>query len=649
MASLKLSHIYKVYDNGHKAVNDFNIDIKDKEFIVFVGPSGCGKSTTLRMIAGLEEITTGDLFIGDTLVNDVEPKDRDIAMVFQNYALYPHMTVYENMAFGLRNRKVPEAIINEKVMEAARILDIEDYLERKPKAMSGGQRQRVALGRAIVRDPKVFLLDEPLSNLDAKLRATMRTEITKLHKKLGTTFIYVTHDQVEAMTMGTRIVVMKLGYVQQIDTPLNLYNKPRNKFVAGFIGTPQMNFFDVTLLRHGDSVTVTFDDGKHFEVPFETISKAHASYLDGSKTVILGVRPEHLSITEEDTGIQAKVNVVEQLGNESIVYGQLALDSELDLKAKNQVTIKIPAGINYELGSIINIKVDTDRIHLFDKESELTLLEDVPQYTSVEAKVGKTGKFELLGSKVELPEHFKNVLGEANELEVQIPPYACIDSGKDYKLQVKKVEEFGKVRLVGLQLGDNYVYLQTEKDVKVGDSFSFSLRNETLRLLVNGETVLEPVAERESLLGTFVKEKEKVSFVKAGNELIEAKGDEPSDAKIVTKPRIKFYYNIDNVKFASPMEKVVKITTIEGPSCYRKQYKFVLDRENIHLCEEGLGLHAVVDSIVNYGNVRYAKLNINGQFILLEVNAEFDAKEVNVNFDGNDVEVFQIEIDMRIC
>ena len=275
MASLKLSHIYKVYENGHKAVNDFSIDIADQEFIVFVGPSGCGKSTTLRMIAGLETITTGDMFIGDTLVNDMEPKDRDIAMVFQSYALYPHMTVYENMAFGLRNRKMPEDQIKERVMKAAKMLDIEDYLERQPKAMSGGQRQRVALGRALVRDPKVFLLDEPLSNLDAKLRAAMRTEITALHKSLKTTFIYVTHDQVEAMTMGTRIVVMKLGYVQQIDTPMNLYNSPYNKFVAGFIGTPQMNFFDVKLLRDGDDVIVTFANGDSIKVPYEKVSKIH--------------------------------------------------------------------------------------------------------------------------------------------------------------------------------------------------------------------------------------------------------------------------------------------------------------------------------------------------------------------------------------
>ena len=287
MASLKLSHIYKVYDNGHKAVNDFNIDIEDKEFIVFVGPSGCGKSTTLRMIAGLEAITAGDLFIGDTLVNDMEPKDRDIAMVFQSYALYPHMTVYENMAFGLRNRHMPEEEIKERVLKAAKILDIEEYLERKPKEMSGGQRQRVALGRALVRDPKVFLLDEPLSNLDAKLRAQMRTEITKLHKSLGTTFIYVTHDQVEAMTMGTRIVVMKLGYVQQIDTPMNLYNEPYNKFVAGFIGSPQMNFFETTLTRNDKDVTIKFVNNATIQIPYENVSKIFLLLLNVTHSLII--------------------------------------------------------------------------------------------------------------------------------------------------------------------------------------------------------------------------------------------------------------------------------------------------------------------------------------------------------------------------
>ena len=259
MANVSLRHVYKIYDGGVTAVTDFNLEIDDKEFIILVGPSGCGKSTTLRMIAGLEDISKGELYIGDKLANDVAPKDRDIAMVFQNYALYPHMSVYDNMAFGLKLRKTPKEEIKRRVEEAARILGIEQYLDRKPKALSGGQRQRVALGRAIVRDPKVFLLDEPLSNLDAKLRAQMRTEISKLYQRLGTTFIYVTHDQTEAMTMGTRIVVMKDGFIQQVDTPQNLYDMPCNEFVAGFIGSPQMNFVDATVVKGAKGVALKFD------------------------------------------------------------------------------------------------------------------------------------------------------------------------------------------------------------------------------------------------------------------------------------------------------------------------------------------------------------------------------------------------------
>ena len=262
MASVSLKHIYKIYQGGVTAVSDFTLDIEDKEFIVLVGPSGCGKSTTLRMVAGLEEISECELYIGDKLVNDVAPKDRDIAMVFQNYALYPHMTVYDNMAFGLKLRKTPKPEIEKRVREAAKILDIEHLLNRKPKALSGGQRQRVALGRAIVREPKVFLMDEPLSNLDAKLRVQMRTEITKLHHRLQTTFIYVTHDQTEAMTMGSRIVVMKDGFIQQVDTPQNLYDYPGNQFVAGFIGSPQMNFFTVKLTKSGDGVYAVFGNNK---------------------------------------------------------------------------------------------------------------------------------------------------------------------------------------------------------------------------------------------------------------------------------------------------------------------------------------------------------------------------------------------------
>ena len=324
MASVSLQHIYKVYSGNVTAVSDFCLDIEDKEFIVLVGPSGCGKSTTLRMVAGLEEISDGELYIGDKLVNDVAPKDRDIAMVFQNYALYPHMTVYDNMAFGLKLRKTPKDEIKRRVEEAAKILDIAHLLTRKPKALSGGQRQRVALGRAIVREPKVFLFDEPLSNLDAKLRVAMRTEITKLHQRLQTTFIYVTHDQTEAMTMASRIVVMKDGVIQQVDTPQNLYDYPANEFVAGFIGSPQMNFFNVKLDREGQDVVATFGDNK-IVVPEKKVAKfVDESYV--GKEVIMGIRPENIHDDEQKLAeyatatIDVDVEVTELMGSETYLY-----------------------------------------------------------------------------------------------------------------------------------------------------------------------------------------------------------------------------------------------------------------------------------------------------------------------------------------
>ena len=332
MASLSLRGIEKIYPNGFHAVKDFNLEIEDKEFIIFVGPSGCGKSTTLRMIAGLEDISGGVLEIDGKKMNDVEPKDRDIAMVFQNYALYPHMTVYDNMAFGLKLRKVPKDEIDKKVREAARILDLEKLLDRKPKALSGGQRQRVAMGRAIVRNPKVFLMDEPLSNLDAKLRVQMRIEISKLHENLGATIIYVTHDQTEAMTLGTRIVVMKDGIVQQVDTPQNLYNTPCNQFVAGFIGSPQMNFMDALVNVNGNDVTLKV--GEHvLKVP---ASKRQA-LIDGGydgKTVVLGIRPEDVHDSQAfisnspDSVIKSKIKVYELLGAEVFLYFDLERNSD---------------------------------------------------------------------------------------------------------------------------------------------------------------------------------------------------------------------------------------------------------------------------------------------------------------------------------
>ena len=389
MASLLLKGIYKVYPSGVTAVTDFNLDIKDKEFIVFVGPSGCGKSTTLRMIAGLEEISKGELYIDGKLVNDVVPKDRDIAMVFQNYALYPHMTVYDNMAFGLKLRKVPKQIIDERVKEAAAILGITDYLTRKPKALSGGQRQRVALGRAIVREPKVFLLDEPLSNLDAKLRAQMRTEISKLHARLATTFIYVTHDQVEAMTMGTRIVVMKDGFMQQVDTPQNLYDYPINQFVAGFIGTPQMNFFPATITQAKGKTYVEFTNNNKILLPktVEARIRNIEDYANTGKPVVLGVRPEDIHDEENfiaaspDTVVKAFIEVLEKLGAETQIYckldfkeGETVEDATDSIADASYMVAKIDSRSLVSRGEVVELALDARHIHLFDGATEMSIL-----------------------------------------------------------------------------------------------------------------------------------------------------------------------------------------------------------------------------------------------------------------------------------
>jgi multiple sugar transport system ATP-binding protein len=372
MSSLSLKNICKVYPNGFEAVKNFNLEIADQEFIIFVGPSGCGKSTTLRMIAGLEEISSGELKIGDRVVNDVEPKDRDIAMVFQNYALYPHMTVYDNMAFGLKLRKVPKDEIDKMVREAAKILDLTKLLDRKPKALSGGQRQRVAMGRAIVRNPKVFLMDEPLSNLDAKLRVQMRIEIAKLHQRLGTTIIYVTHDQTEAMTLGTRIVVMKDGIVQQVDTPQNLYEKPGNLFVAGFMGSPQMNFLDAVVEVKGDTACLKVA-GKTIALPADKSKKLIDGGYNG-KTVTFGIRPEDVYDSEEmvnklkdkypDGVFDSTVRVYELLGAEVFLYFDLEEFS---------ITARVDPRTTARPGDNIKFAFDTEKIHVFDKDTEETI------------------------------------------------------------------------------------------------------------------------------------------------------------------------------------------------------------------------------------------------------------------------------------
>ena len=368
MAEIILNHVKKIYDKSVVAVQDFCMEIRDQEFIVLVGPSGCGKSTTLRMIAGLEEISAGEISIGGKVVNRVPPKDRDIAMVFQDYALYPHMTVYDNIAYGLKLRKFPRRVIDQKVREAAAILDITDLLKRKPKALSGGQRQRVAIGRAIVRSPKVFLMDEPLSNLDAKLRNQMRTEIIKLRQRIKTTFVYVTHDQTEAMTLGDRIVIMKEGFVQQIGTPRQVFHDPNNLFVAGFIGTPQMNFFEAQLCREGDQYHLELY-GQRLEIAPEK-QRRLLQYNVQSQSVTAGIRPEHVLLTD-DLGFTGQVEVTEMMGSNTHLHLRFGED---------EVVVLVPDGDEpvreFSLGETVHFTFHAERIHLFSRETGHNLEHD---------------------------------------------------------------------------------------------------------------------------------------------------------------------------------------------------------------------------------------------------------------------------------
>ena len=435
MADVTLKHVYKVYEGSVRAVNDFDLEIKDKEFIVFVGPSGCGKSTTLRMIAGLEEITAGQLYIDGELMNEVEPKNRDIAMVFQSYALYPHMTVYENMAFGLKLRHTPKEEIDRRVKAAAEILEISELLTRKPKALSGGQRQRVALGRTIVRDPKVFLLDEPLSNLDAKLRVAMRSEITKLHEKLQTTFIYVTHDQTEAMTMGNRIVVMKNGFIQQVDTPITLFEDPSNLFVATFLGSPQMNIIEAELFQDGKVLKAKLNDKDDQVVEFPDIK---AKQLSSSKyigqKVLLGIRPEHVRPNEGKLNVF--VDVVEHLGDESILYTKME-------NRKEQFIIKIPFNSKMHSNESIKVDLDMNHVYLFDHENHKAIM-GIPHEDEIPVII-KNNKIVIGEQELELDEEYHNHLLDSafdNEVLLGVKPDYISMEEVPHSLKIRGKLEF---------------------------------------------------------------------------------------------------------------------------------------------------------------------------------------------------------------
>lgn len=582
MANLKLHHIYKVYPNGVKAVNDFNIDINDNEFIVFVGPSGCGKSTTLRMIAGLEEISSGDLFIDDKLVNDLEPKDRDIAFVFQNYALYPHMTVYDNMAYGLKNRKMPKDEIAKKVLAAAEMLDIKEYLDRLPKEMSGGQRQRVALGRALVRDPKVFLLDEPLSNLDAKLRTQMRSEITKLHNKIKTTFIYVTHDQVEAMTMGTRIVVMKDGYIQQIDSPMALYNKPINKFVAGFIGTPQMNFYNVKLLKEKDNIILAFDEENKLSISYLDVAKLDHSYFN--QEVTIGIRPEHVILSSN--GLPATVTLIEQLGTESIVYADIKLTDKIV-----SITLKVPFDYPIKLNDEIKVSFDTAHLHIFDKETTQSILIDIPTQYEITTTI-TNNTISLFNQTIKLPKCLNFDDGEYK----LIIPSTSLTKGNDLSLLIDNKEE----NIIRVKHNDYYYHFKTNET-------KYSLQFEKLTIIKDDKIIHNPINDEIELLGYIRKE---------------GKGKNTN-----------YFFEIENDKLNPDYDKIQKVALTDGIDCHKHQYIFKTNINNLIISNEGIKASIIKE--LNYNDTIYLEVLINDKTYHIKKTTDITTNEIYLSLDFN--------------
>ena len=613
MANLTLRHIYKVYPNGVKAVNDFNMEIQDEEFIVFVGPSGCGKSTTLRMIAGLEEISAGELYINDKFVNYTEPKNRDIAMVFQNYALYPHLNVYENIAFGLRLRHLPKAEIDEKVHKAAEMLGLTDYLKTKPGALSGGQRQRVALGRALVREPKVFLLDEPLSNLDAKLRGFMRGEITKLHSKLKTTFIYVTHDQVEAMTMGDRIVVMKDGFIQQIDTPKNLYRYPINKFVANFIGTPQMNFSNVTLAKEKDKIRldVTNTDTS-FLLPREYFLKVDPQYFDGQTSLSLALRSEYASIDPKEFPYTCKVKIVgvEELGTEiqlltdfDINRDVLTLDTGNDEVIKTSLAIRTDADYEGKVNDIITISLDLKHLHIFDNETEMVINPRLPTYSRVKCLI-KQNTLHILNKKVNLP---KAMPLKDGEFDVVIPINSLTINKNDKELEIYDVEKIDDKYLVQFFQNGEVLFALSNEELRKGDKVGLDISLTELDFYQNKELVFSHLNSINELEGMVYYHKEK--------------NEEHKKVKVLD-------YLIDDLELSCYNDLAYRtFITASDRSIYDQDLIFKFTPEDIYLDKDGL-FELVVKDVLDYDSKKYALCIYKEKELLILLK---EGEEVGVN------------------
>ena len=626
MASLSLKHIFKVYDGKVKAVNDFCMDIADKEFIVFVGPSGCGKSTTLRMIAGLEEITAGELRIDDEIVNDYEPKDRNIAMVFQNYALYPHMSVYENMAFSLRTAREPKDVIHQKVTEAAEILGITEYLNRKPKALSGGQRQRVALGRAIVRNPKVFLLDEPLSNLDAKLRTAMRTEISRLHQKLGTTFIYVTHDQVEAMTMGTRIVVMKDGYIQQVDTPVNLFKYPDNVFVAGFIGTPQMNFFDGTITKDGEDVTFNLECGTNIEMKYILADKIPLKYMDGNHKIIFGIRPDDVRIKSEQNlnddmwaPAKAVVSVVEVLGGETLIYGNLNIDTP-DAKL-GSIIIKATQDVMVRRGDVIDIEISRRKFHVFDKETERSIRRRIPEENIIKCDI-LNGNICFGDQKLKVPSILN--LDDASNIEVTMPISALTLGRGNGKARIQYIENINDKILYFIKVGDLTLFSIEEGEARyqIGDEVSFDIDFYAISI---ESLEVEPLSLVNRLPGSFIKVKN-------------------------AKKEYDFFMHIAEANLIPSDRICEKLFACKGTKIFNTslEYEFEAKDAQVYLASEvdsANMLTGTVTEILDYGQKVYARVDVGCGSVVVEYNGSVgDSVAISIPADAFTIKDKQIDI-----
>lgn len=630
MASLNLKHIYKVYPNGAKAVNDFNMEIEDKEFVVLVGPSGCGKSTTLRMIAGLEEISSGELYIDDVYANNLQPADRDMAMVFQNYALYPHMTIYDNIAFGLKVRKMPKEEIDRRVQNAAQILGITEYLKRKPKQMSGGQRQRVALGRAIVREPKVMLLDEPLSNLDAKLRTTMRAEISKLHKKLNTTFIYVTHDQVEAMTMGTIIVVMKDGFVQQIDKPQNLYNYPVNKFVAGFIGTPQMNFFNVTIRKTESGAEMKFlDADATVNIPASHLYKVREKYIDGKTPLIIGLRAEDISVAKKIGGaanVKVKVSNVEEMGSETLIYGELNAEGDTLTESSTRMIIKAESGKTVETGSEVEVTLNTAKLHIFDAETEQTLIPHFVEYNDVSCSV-KDNKITFLGQTIKLPAAMSCADGDGY---ITIPSTAVTMGLEGIKAKVVSSELINKKYLVALDVGDKRLFCISSQPVENKETFvTIDLKQASLEV---GETHIEALKGESELVANL-----KIGKYDAEKNMV----------KSANKAEARCYMEINGVYCELPVSVAEKVTVnyYSKREAVKRQYKILVSPYAAKFSESGIAAELV--TMLDYGSEKFVVVKVGDKELIMAAPEKLGNK-LFVTIDYEKVSIVDMKNDVKL-